>query len=252
MEVHAHAHSAEEHKGKKKWTHYLWEFLMLFLAVFCGFLAENQREHMVEHQREKKYMISLIQDLGHDTAALSVNIDAWNFFYNNTDTLRTFLEPPFQTANTEKAYYHSALVFNFSEFNYNDRTIEQLRSSGNFRLVRVQRVVDSLVEYDNIIRNTLRNIEAVARNQMLALLGMQGELFNSKHIDEYMTKVYGPANPPGYQLYSVENKPEILFRYYNELYKYKMFAWGLIVTNRDLKNRAAGLISLIKKEYHLK
>ena len=32
MEVHAHAHTA-----RKKWTHYLWEFLMLFLAVFCGF-----------------------------------------------------------------------------------------------------------------------------------------------------------------------------------------------------------------------
>jgi hypothetical protein len=30
MEVHAHAHTA-----RKKWTHYLWEFLMLFLAVFC-------------------------------------------------------------------------------------------------------------------------------------------------------------------------------------------------------------------------
>ncbi len=40
MEVHAHTHTA-----RKKWTHYFWEFLMLFLAVFCGFLAENQREH---------------------------------------------------------------------------------------------------------------------------------------------------------------------------------------------------------------
>jgi hypothetical protein len=46
MEVHAHTHTA-----RKKWTHYFWEFLMLFLAVFCGFLAENYREHYVEHQR---------------------------------------------------------------------------------------------------------------------------------------------------------------------------------------------------------
>ncbi|MBK9661472.1 MAG: hypothetical protein IPO68_16495 [Chitinophagaceae bacterium] len=43
MEVHHHAHTA-----RKKWTHYFWEFLMLFLAVFCGFLAENQREHYVK------------------------------------------------------------------------------------------------------------------------------------------------------------------------------------------------------------
>ncbi len=30
MEVHAHTHSP-----RRKWTHYFWEFLMLFLAVFC-------------------------------------------------------------------------------------------------------------------------------------------------------------------------------------------------------------------------
>ena len=30
MEVHAHTHTA-----RKKWSHYLWEFLMLLLAVFC-------------------------------------------------------------------------------------------------------------------------------------------------------------------------------------------------------------------------
>ncbi len=38
MEVHAHTHTAAESvslRGRKKWTHYFWEFLMLFLAVFC-------------------------------------------------------------------------------------------------------------------------------------------------------------------------------------------------------------------------
>src|SRR6188768_3713866 len=66
MEVHHHAHTQ-----RKKWTHYLWEFLMLFLAVFCGFLAENQREHYIEHQREKQYMQSLLEDLQTDTATIN-------------------------------------------------------------------------------------------------------------------------------------------------------------------------------------
>jgi len=42
MEVHAHSHTVPIAIGRKKWTHYFWEFLMLFLAVFCGFLAEYQ------------------------------------------------------------------------------------------------------------------------------------------------------------------------------------------------------------------
>ena len=39
MEIHAHSHTP-----RKKWTHYFREFLMLFPAVFCGFLAEYHLE----------------------------------------------------------------------------------------------------------------------------------------------------------------------------------------------------------------
>jgi hypothetical protein len=56
MEVHTHSHTAP-----KKWTHYLWEFLMLFLAVFCGFLAENIREQSVERHRENQFIQSFIE-----------------------------------------------------------------------------------------------------------------------------------------------------------------------------------------------
>src|ERR1051326_8225057 len=65
MEVHPHTHTE-----RKKFAHYLWEFLMLFLAVFCGFLAENQREHLVERRREKQYMASMLEDLRNDSSTL--------------------------------------------------------------------------------------------------------------------------------------------------------------------------------------
>ena len=61
MEVHAHTHTS-----RKKWTHYLWEFLMLFLAVFGGFLAEYQLEHKIKKDREKQFINSLVADLQDD------------------------------------------------------------------------------------------------------------------------------------------------------------------------------------------
>ena len=67
MEVHQHAH----HGGKKNWKSYFWEFLMLFLAVFCGFLAEYKLEHIVEHQKGIQYIHSLKEDIQVDTAKLS-------------------------------------------------------------------------------------------------------------------------------------------------------------------------------------
>ncbi|HSR39881.1 MAG TPA: hypothetical protein VLL95_13285 [Phnomibacter sp.] len=51
VEVHHHAH--HDH-GKKSWKSYFWEFLMLFLAVFCEFLAECQREHKLEKERGRQ------------------------------------------------------------------------------------------------------------------------------------------------------------------------------------------------------
>ena len=68
MEVHHHSHTA-----RKKWTHYLWEFLMLFLAVFCGFLAEYQLEHKIEKDREKQY-IKTPRDNGSIFSSLYVNV----------------------------------------------------------------------------------------------------------------------------------------------------------------------------------
>ena len=49
MEVHPHPHTPSPPAGRaeKKGTHYLWEFLMLFPAVFCGFLAENFQKQLI-------------------------------------------------------------------------------------------------------------------------------------------------------------------------------------------------------------
>lgn len=65
MEVHAHSHTP-----RKKWTHYFWEFFMLFLAVTLSFFVENRREHYIEHQRAKVYAKSMVKNLQTDTAEL--------------------------------------------------------------------------------------------------------------------------------------------------------------------------------------
>ncbi|HKC36567.1 MAG TPA: hypothetical protein VKB95_10915 [Chitinophagaceae bacterium] len=69
MEVHAHAHTE-----RKKFTHYLWEFLMLFLAVFCGFLAEYQLEHKIEKDRAKELAKSFYDELKGDSANVEIKI----------------------------------------------------------------------------------------------------------------------------------------------------------------------------------
>ena len=157
MEVHAHSHS----HGKKTWKNYFWEFLMLFLAVFCGFLAENQREHFVEHQREKQFIQTLLQDLGNDTVNFNRSISIFKSNVERFDSLKASVKNPRTQEDILNAYKASTLPQSFSSFNYSDRTIEQLRSAGNFRLIRNSAVSDALIEYDRYIRNTYLETEKI-------------------------------------------------------------------------------------------
>jgi hypothetical protein len=58
MEIHhKHHHDAPGHK-EKLWKHYLFEFLMLFLAVSAGFGGES-KSGIWEHNRQDNCILSL-------------------------------------------------------------------------------------------------------------------------------------------------------------------------------------------------
>ena len=130
MEVHHHAHTESPPAGRagKKWTHYLWEFIMLFLAVFCGFLAENQREHYIEHQREKQYMRSLLEDLQTDTATI-------NRVHGRALAQLSFLDSlielgnhiPLKANDINKLYFLQGKTTRFLNIRFEDGTSSQLK-----------------------------------------------------------------------------------------------------------------------------
>src|SRR6476660_7957251 len=102
MEVHQHTHTE-----RKKWTHYLWEFFMLFLAVTLGFFVENQREHYSEHRREKEYAGLLYDDLKKDTAFLHRIITIKEWRGKKMDSLFYFMSLPDLQKNANSIYYYS-------------------------------------------------------------------------------------------------------------------------------------------------
>jgi len=157
MEVHHHSHTAadpDSHRGRKKWTHYFWEFLMLFLAVFCGFLAENKREHMVEHQREKKYIQSLRSDLDADIARLTTIIQLRDERALMLDSFSTLLNNQDALQHTNDLYYYNSFATRGVAFRFTpvDGTMQQLKNAGNLRLIRKTFISDSIISYDVSIR----------------------------------------------------------------------------------------------------
>jgi hypothetical protein len=143
MEVHAHSHTA-----RKKWTHYLWEFLMLFLAVFCGFLAEYMLEHKIEKEKEKQFIASLVSDLQDDVKNLDTTLVFEHGGVANLDTLINFLNnPAVAKQNGDQLYYVARTGPRSQPFANNGRTFDQLKYSGGFRLIRNAECSNKIMGY---------------------------------------------------------------------------------------------------------
>ena len=155
MEVHHHSHTA-----RKKWTHYFWEFFMLFLAVFCGFLAENQREHFVEHQREKKFMQLLIEDLATDTTELTSAISKCDTITMYSDSVLVFLST-YKISNSLPIDFTRMVGLGGQRMNLisTDRTSSQLKNAGGMRLIRNKKVSDAILFYWKQINETAISLD---------------------------------------------------------------------------------------------
>ena len=123
MEVHHHTHPGHH---KKKWTDYFWEFLMLFLAVFCGFLAEYQLEHKIEKERGMQYLHSLHIDLQTDIEQCNISIaeltTQTTVLLNMNDCFETLKKDISATTCLNEIISNSV---GFKDFIYTDRTIQQ-------------------------------------------------------------------------------------------------------------------------------
>ena len=177
MEVHAHSLTA-----RKKWTHYLWEFLMLFLAVFCGFLAEYQLEHTIEHQREKEYIASLYQDLKTDTSNLGILQKTRTEEIDNYDSLFDTFKSKKYLQETSGVYYFGRKSLSLRIFYPTDGTITQLENSGSLRLIRSRVVVDRIQSYKLAILN-LKNMQDIEREHFMLARSLMGKIFDANVFD---------------------------------------------------------------------
>ena len=253
MEVHAHTHSSDpdSHLGRKKWTHYFWEFLMLFLAVFCGFMAENQREHMIENQREKKYIRSLYEDLRRDSVELVDEIEYRVGLSRSARYLITVLDTINKIKCTDSVYIAAYHLTGNPTFEYSNSTIEQLRSSGLLRIIRKKGVADSIVMYDIRVNRHFEREEAEKEIRIEYRKAIT-EILDGKYLVlfgdmEENNSSYQPINLP------------FLSTSFEKLNRIKSIAgqlynWNGIMIHllEGLLKRCNKLAELLRKEYHLK
>ena len=264
MEVHAHTHTA-----RKKWTHYFWEFLMLFLAVFCGFLAEYQLEHKIEKNKEKQFMLSMIEDLKADTSAISILNKQRYGRIQMYDSLSSFIIEKKYLQNGGDFYYWGRNISRRAFFFSADGTMQQLKNSGGLRLISHQTIADKIIGYDVLYRNIMlqQDLEEVQLNEYRGIAArifdaavfskMTRGLTNERPGENLQLKdstilLSGFFERPTDNPQPKDSSPIALNELANRLNYWAAGSQRLLQLLEQLKKMAFELIDLIKNEYDLK
>jgi hypothetical protein len=254
MEVHAHSHlaSGETHSKRKKWTHYLWEFLMLFLAVFCGFLAENFREHTIEHQKEKEYILSMIEDAKTDTAnihtAISFNMKRIYRLDSLAKKCFSYTAKDNSDGDIYRLYFSCLRHPDF--ITPTERTMMQLKNAGGMRLLRKRIAADSILQYDDFAKKII-NQQAWYENMLKELVNQGMPLFNLKYYPAIDLATLRSISSSFDSAKLIVNLKTTIVELGNRSSFYKNVVVFYIRLLMEGEQHAVNLIQTLKKEYRL-
>jgi len=157
-----HAHHIHKAPGKKLW-HFFFEFFMLFLAVFCGFLAENIREHKIEGDRANEFSKSLIQDLQNDLVAIRTHKKSAAIYMAVADSLISLSQTKLEGNNSARFSFYTRFAYWTQPLVWNRATFEQIKNSGSLRYFKNQALLGEIMKYDMLIND----IESEAYNRQV-------------------------------------------------------------------------------------
>ena len=242
MEVHAHTHTA-----RKKWTHYFWEFLMLFLAVTLGFFVENQREHYVEHTRAKEFATLMYEDLKKDTMFFREGSERFKMIIGHQDSLSKLLQDQSENADHYAVIKHWINGVWGLSFTPNQATYEQMKNSASLRYVKNIRLINNMQDYYN---TSLPNIDHYHRVQS-ELTENRMVPFIEDHIDyreaDFLTSVIHTDKP---ELFDWNKRAAI--KLYNMMALLRDQNNSLNSKYQAAVKKAIDVMELLKQEYHLK
>ena len=233
-----HAYNLHRAPEKKIW-HYLFEFLMLFLAVFCGFIAENWRVQLSEHQREKEFIHSILEDIKSDTLESNLILMKLKRISAGIDSVLNLLSSPEIIENSNEAYRLWTKNLGLEVFVSNDRTIQQLKNSGELRLIRNKAVSDRIMEYDQTLKQYY-----VQSNLMYSALR---DMTNYSQLFDFISLNKNPSIP----VPLTEQGKKSLNQAYANLQLWNRGLIGLIGWLEVVNEEGKSLILFIQKEYHI-
>jgi hypothetical protein len=243
MEVHHHPHVE-----KKSFKEYILEGLMIFLAVSMGFIAENIRENITDHERAEVFMKSLLEDIKDDRRILDKHHQTYSIRLPLLDSLIDQLSGSSFPGNTNNLYYYARLASKSDKLIVNTRTIDQMKNSGSFRVIKNEQVAADIMAY-YLLTEQIRDYERIEDQEENEYRKNAVQIFNAS--------VFNSINST-LQVLRPENNPTL--RVTDRKIAGDLAGWVHYVKNTrisidhfksELMKKGEFLTDIIKKEYHI-
>lgn len=237
MDVHPHKHETEH---KRSWKEYISEFLMLFLAVFFGFIAENLRESYVEKERGHQYIVSMVSDLKKDTLQLERAFRKNLKLVKGIDSLLFYLKAPSSATAAKKIYVYGSYVGASILFESENGTITQLKNAGGLRLIRDTACVNRISAYDLLNEVTKKQGEAYYKSTLDVL-----------DVVEQVMDFSVAVNPSPASVFYISKDADKIRYLYNKCYMQNQIIMGYCNHLANQKKEAVITIEVLRKNYHI-
>jgi len=249
MEVHQHSHPTH---GKKTWKNYFWEFLMLFLAVFCGFLAEYRLEHTIENDREKQYIASMIADIREDSAKIYSSLLYCRKQLAGFDSLlQNIYQRPY-TDSSLKVMYLVQLKYTHNRYavNFTKRTITQLQYSGGLRLIRSKSVSDSIIMYNEDCERAESQADYFEKVRMGNVNDYSLKLFDNQYILNYKGQIVDNFLGNNSEIGLLDNNDKLIREYANALTYARGSLRSYILMLTEIQAKIPSKLKFLEDKYH--
>lgn len=234
-------------KSKKNWKSYFWEFLMMFLAVICAFLADSYHSYSINKDIEKRNIEMVVGNLKEDVDKLNYNIKENESRVKDIDTLVIYQSMQTDSIFTDRFYELMTKGLSIDMFASNSAAVDQMKSSGSLRLIESQKILEEIYNYEylnkimNINFNYDREFQMKAADELFSFIFLRTENTAQDYIAIQKSKD------------RAINKQDEIHKFFNNMRMRKFILQHRFIPQlkKQLKN-AEGLITLLEKEYDLK
>lgn len=225
------------------------EIVLVVVGILIAIAINNWKESKAVDNAEYRYMQNLKEDLQADIKLYDDYLLRNQGLYEIIDSLAVLLsQEDFRATSDESAYYGRIMTTKWKRVHPVERTFEQMKSSGQLKIIRNQAVSDEISDY----YNSIYELETYNEALLIWLAGyikLMGNVFDGQVLFEILKT--NARVSTGNKAIITEDAKII-----NDLVSNAQYVYGAIKLSETVvverKEKAGNLIKSIDRNYRMK